>query len=596
MDEKAVFGKAILHLLHRNAMSREDLVRRTHGMKKETLDNKILGKSNTRASTRKAIIEVGLGADLEFFSRIEQAIAAGRDPGTVHRGNDGLDAVLKKILESVSGLTLPVARSIVQAFEEDAEEKSPGEIEQILRRKADEYQTLKLQIRVLKGDDPRVREFRQTSLKQIEAGRFEEAFETLRLAQRIDRGSRLDVEKSVIKRRKSETETLLSQAQLASLMSNYGEAVELCLEGHDVVQGLDQKLEDQSLRDAARYLDFDANDFGTPASESKHIARIEREILPFVHTSSREIRAEIGCYLADLYSLLGYRTGDKRALVHAAEIFRENLRQLPAQKAGAQYLDNSTRLGDAHVEIALLRSSVWQATLGVAILICGIEQSKAHVRSIEVATSMVRLGTAFANLGLLSNQLEHFEEATKAYEEAISLTDEKAEQLISAKAFWGLAIAYSDHGSRIGSVDMLKRSEQACEKAMSYHTRDRFPVDWATLMTNRGNARLERGKLENGVETLREAISDYDAALDIRTRSRFLLGFVRSRGNRAIAERVIAERTGDSALAQRSIDDLKLVVSLSKENSYWRKYYFEELEQAEVVAGELNATGDNEQK
>ena len=49
-------------------------------------------------------------------------------------------------------------------------------------------------------------------------------------------------------------------------------------------------------------------------------------------------------------------------------------------------------------------------------------------------------------------------------------------------------------------------------------------MDWATNMTNRGNAKLERGILENGIHAIRGAVADYEDALAIHTPTRFPAG------------------------------------------------------------------------
>jgi hypothetical protein len=119
---------------------------------------------------------------------------------------------------------------------------------------------------------------------------------------------------------------------------------------------------------------------------------------------------------------------------------------------------------------------------------------------------------------------------------------------------------------------------------MKVITREKYPIDWATNMTNRANAKLERGKLENGVDTLRAAISDYLLALEVRTIKRFPLGYVKTTGNMAIAKRYIADRTQDLALADEARRDIDAALEVvhSGNDEYWRNYY--RMAQADIDA------------
>jgi tetratricopeptide (TPR) repeat protein len=193
------------------------------------------------------------------------------------------------------------------------------------------------------------------------------------------------------------------------------------------------------------------------------------------------------------------------------------------------------------------------------------------------AVGLIRLGTSFANAGLIAEESDYYDRSARAYHSAMDLIAGLDEPLTRARAYWGLAIALAGQGVKLRSTDFLKQSEQASEEALKEIRADKYPVDWATIVHNRANAKLERGRLENGVDALVSAIEDYEAAMSVRTKDRFTLGYIKSMGNMAIAKRIMAQRLSDAQLAlnaQTNIEDAISAIASGEE--YWLHYYSKE--------------------
>jgi tetratricopeptide (TPR) repeat protein len=259
---------------------------------------------------------------------------------------------------------------------------------------------------------------------------------------------------------------------------------------------------------------------------------------------------------------------------------------MPVDAPGELRLRTLISLGDEHTEIGLNRRSLWQARLGIRIMRQALESSAIEVSAAERANAFIRLGTALANAGLVSNDPRDFEDSVAAYKAAQELIEGLDEPLVWARAWWGLAIAYAGEGKAKRSTAILLDAERCCDEALKVLTRGEHPIDWATNIQNRGNAKLERGSIENDTETLRSAIDDYERALEIRTQERFPLGYAKTLGNMAIAKRLMAERQSDVDLAREALANIRSAIGalVGGADDYWTTYYGAEQERlAELV-------------
>lgn len=566
-------------------MSRDELLRRT-SLKRETLDDAISGRRRTRAETRRLIAK-GFGINPEEL--FAEELAANAQPEIRPALNPNVEALLRDVLAQVTGMPLAIARSIVAEFGEDGVDKSAGELEALLRRKAVEYRSLRDELVRFSAADPEVRLLRDAALSAIDRGDFDQANDQLRAARRIDQKSAREAEDLVRARRGSEAETILSTARLAALLANYQEAFQLCLEARRVVSGSSSDTEARAITMAANYLNAECQEIGTEGLIEQNIKTAEETVLRLATSHGSSTYHAVCFEIADLYALLGYRNKDKKVLRIAAVRFREICETLTSEAPSILRMRSFKSLGDTHVEIGLNRKSKQQIRVGLKIMEAILHDPQVDVPPVERANCLIRLGTAQANAGLISPIEGEFAKSVASYDQAMALIAGLREPLAEARAWWGLSIALLGQGKEMRSVALLTRAEMCCETALKTLTRDKYPVDWATNIQNRGNAKLERGQLENDTTALFSAIDDYFLALEVRTKDRFTLGFVKTKGNMAIAKRVIAERTRDRGFAMSAKLDMEdaLLAAEGDGRDYWSSYYSDEMKKIEVLIQDL---------
>lgn len=587
MTSYSPLGEAIVGLLKKKALSRAQLAAKAP-LKQETLNDIITGKRAPRAHTRKIIAEA-LGITPEELARIESEAEPGESVASPEASSSGLEAMLRDVLERVSGLPLAVARSIVEEFDEDGADKTAGELEAILRRKAVEYKALRDELTRFSTDDPQVQTLRDEALASVEEGDFDKAYEHLLAARRLDRIAGQAAERIRLARRSSEAETVLSTARLAALRANYREAFELSLEAREVLDGADRDLEARILTSAANFLNTECHALGSEGVIERNIEQAERALCTAAASCSPSTYLTVLLEVADLYALLGYRRGDNRVLREATARFRKIWKAMPSDAPPELKIRTAISLGDTHAEIGLNRKSLWQARIGIGIMRRALDCPSIAVGPVERANALVRLGTAQANAGLMSQSSAEFDDSVASYEAAMELVGDLDEPLTRARAWWGLSIAFLGRGKSHRSTAILQKAEACCDEALKVLTRARYPIDWATNITNRGNAKLERGMIENDTASLSSAIVDYEQALQIRTKGRFPLGYAKTLGNMATAKRVMAERLGDRALATDALADIGEALSalVGGTEDYWRSYYGAEQEKIEALIARM---------
>lgn len=148
--------------------------------------------------------------------------------GTSQRRTEGKVDAIYALLErfvmerglavaSETGMPLPTLRAILVAFGEQQadEEIDASQIEQFLRRRADEYRLLKAQLERLSNDDSSLLRARREAQQAIVDGRFDTAREILLDTLRRQRADRVEEDKLVRQKRRSEAETCAALANLA---------------------------------------------------------------------------------------------------------------------------------------------------------------------------------------------------------------------------------------------------------------------------------------------------------------------------------------------------------------------------------------------
>jgi tetratricopeptide (TPR) repeat protein len=589
MISQSPLGFAILDQLRMKSMSRMQLAEIAR-IKVTTLDATIAGTRKTRPETRKKIAKA-LGVTSERLYDLEQQFL--RSSTATDESEASLldrDALLLEILERVSGLPLAVARSIVGDFGVDSHQRNSNELETILRRKAQEYLELKAQLLRLSDQDPNVSALRDRALDLINSGLFDLAYDALASALKIDRETSRKAQGVAISRRKSEAETLLTTARLAAIRSRYKEALVALIEAHGLVRGHEPSIEHEAIGLAADYLNSEYREVGTEDTARRTIDFFRQILVPASDLYPISIKAKLNQKLADVYSMFGYRMSNNGMLRQAISLYRKILGNLGEESDPDLRLKCNIGLGDLVAELGLNRGSARQARVGVSIMRRGLADQFGTASPVGLAAGYVNLGTAQANLALVSKFVADYQYSIKSYDKALDAIRAVDEPMLRAQAHWGRAIALTGLGKASVVLDYFDQAEAACNAAIEYIHYGRYPIDWATIVQNRGNAKLERGKLENGVSSLLRAIDDYELALAVRTKKRFALGFAKTKGNAAIAKRMVAERRSELQLCLDARADIDEALNALPEehNEYWRRYYGEERAQIEVAIERLS--------
>jgi tetratricopeptide (TPR) repeat protein len=111
-------------------------------------------------------------------------------------------------------------------------------------------------------------------------------------------------------------------------------------------------------------------------------------------------------------------------------------------------------------------------------------------------------------------------------------------------------------GERESGTERLEDAVAAYELALKERTRERLPLDWASVQNNLGNVLRVLGERGSGTERLEEAVAAYESALKERSRDRVPLDYAMTQDNLGTALRILGERrsgTGRLQEARRAI-------------------------------------------
>jgi hypothetical protein len=106
---------------------------------------------------------------------------------------------------------------------------------------------------------------------------------------------------------------------------------------------------------------------------------------------------------------------------------------------------------------------------------------------------------------------------------------------------------------------------------------------------NLGNALQAPGQRESGATRLEEAVAAYRAALEERTRDRVPLQWATITGNQGVAMMVIAGRNSDAALAEAAMRQIETAYETMQSGGHeqFAAYYRAQLPRAQAVRDRL---------
>ena len=109
-------------------------------------------------------------------------------------------------------------------------------------------------------------------------------------------------------------------------------------------------------------------------------------------------------------------------------------------------------------------------------------------------------------------------------------------------------------GEREGGTERLERAVDAYRAALEEDTRERVPLDWATIQNNLGSALCTLGERDTGTERLERGVEAYRAALEERTRERMPRSWAATKSNLGNALRALGERERGTERLEQAVD------------------------------------------
>jgi tetratricopeptide (TPR) repeat protein len=112
-------------------------------------------------------------------------------------------------------------------------------------------------------------------------------------------------------------------------------------------------------------------------------------------------------------------------------------------------------------------------------------------------------------------------------------------------------------GERENGTVRLEQAADALRAALEEHTRDRAPLQWAMTQCNLGNALSALGNRESGTARLEQAVDAYRAALKEQRRDSVPLDWAMTQNNLGEALRTLGERENGTVRLEQAVDALR---------------------------------------
>ncbi len=116
-----------------------------------------------------------------------------------------------------------------------------------------------------------------------------------------------------------------------------------------------------------------------------------------------------------------------------------------------------------------------------------------------------------------------------------------------------LGVAAYVVGEQTGENNWLEEAVVAFRAALEEQTRERVPLQWATIQNNLGAALMRLGERESGTARLEEAVAAFRAALEESTRERVPLDWAMTQNNLGNALKALGERESGTARLEEAV-------------------------------------------
>jgi tetratricopeptide (TPR) repeat protein len=417
----------------------------------------------------------------------------------LRRVESKVDEILRIVSER-QGIPLATLHAILAGFGELEVSLEPGQIEQKLAAKADEYRSLTERLNRLSNDDPEVTRLRRDSSAALAAGRFDDMDRLLAEAEKRDLSGLEDLEALAQQKRLSAAESRAERAAAARLRLAYRDAA-----GH--------------YAEAARIV--------VSADTAKALAyNIEQ---------------------GDSLIRLGREFADNTALLEAIDLFNEILRRADGVLDAAGGASIQNRLGVALQILGQRERGIDRLEGAVAAFRAALEQCRREDRRLDWAEFQNNLGNTFVSLGLRESGTARLIDAVAVFRAALEERTRERAPLAWAETQNSLGNALRALANREGSSVRLKEAVTAYRSALEERTREQAPLAWAASQHNLGNVLSSLGEQEDGTVRLEEAVAAFRAALQERTRDRVPLDWAATQVGLGGALRFLADREDNTA-------------------------------------------------
>jgi tetratricopeptide (TPR) repeat protein len=353
---------------------------------------------------------------------------AGRDIINQGVSEQALLAIVAAV-RAEKGVPTTALAAILAHFGDSSAPLDPGEIENRLRAKADEFLELQSRLRRLSNDDPAVAKLRTAAADHLNAARFSEADATLAEAERIDLAAVEELESAATQRRLSAAVSRAERAAAARLRLGYREAAVHYEAAATMVPPGDTTARLRYIWSQVESLYDQGNEFGdNPAlAEAIHVARSALDLLN--RQSAPRDWANWQIWLGLALQTLGERESGTACLEEAVAAYRAAL----------------------------------------------LEHTRDHV-PLDWAMTQNNLGTALQTLGERESGTARLEEAVAAYHAALLEHTRDRVPLAWAMTQNNLGNALQTLGERESGTARLEEAVATYRAALLEHTRDRVPL------------------------------------------------------------------------------------------------------------------------
>jgi len=171
----------------------------------------------------------------------------------------------------------------------------------------------------------------------------------------------------------------------------------------------------------------------------------------------------------------------------------------------------------------------------------------------ERGIALIDLGLALTVLGERESGTARLEDAVTAFRDALKEYTRERVPLNWATIQNNLGNALWRLGERESGTTRLEEAVTAHRDALRERTRERVPLDWAMTQNNLGNALRSLGERAGGTARLEEAVTAYRDALKERTRERVPLEWARTQNNLGNVLRILGERESGTARLEEAV-------------------------------------------